>query len=105
MIAFHKRNFPLHHCMVPAKNFCRDGEGQAQKAPPPPPPPPMDMEKGSKNWQKGRHMNKKAPYKEKNVDFFQGGGGLGSTLPTNILEYAPIPLNVVRSNTISIIFI
>ena len=96
MIALHKRNFPLHGAR---KNFCREG-GKPKKAP----PSPMDMKKGSKKLEKGRHMNKKAPYKEKNIDSFQGGG-LGPTLPTNILEYAPIPLNVVRSNTISIIFI
>ena len=36
MIAFHKRNFPLHHCMGARRNFRRErGGGQAQKAPPP----------------------------------------------------------------------
>ena len=46
-LAFHKRIFPLHHCMVPAKIFVGRG-GQAQNAP----PPPMDMEKGSKKLAK-----------------------------------------------------
>ena len=70
MIAIHKRNFPLHHCMVPAKNFV--GRGDKPKKPP---PPPWTWRKVAKKWQKGRHMNKMAPYKEKNVDFFPMGGG------------------------------
>ena len=55
--------------MVPAKIFV--GRGDKPKKP----PPPWTWRKVAKKWQKGRHMNKMAPYKEKNVDFFQGGGG------------------------------
>ena len=75
MIAFHKRNFPLHHCMAPAEIFVGRG-GKPKK----PPPPPWTWRKVAKNWQKGCHMNKKVPYKEKTL-IFSKGGGLGPTLP------------------------
>ena len=77
MIAFHKRNFPLHHCMqcmAPAEIFV--GRGGKPK----PPPPPCTCRKVAKNWQKGRHMNKKAPIRKKTL-IFSKGGGLGPTLP------------------------
>ena len=75
MIAFHKKNFPLHHCMGARRNFCREEGGKPKKA------PYGHGEKVAKKWQKGPHMKKKAPHKEKKSGFFSGGGGQGSTLP------------------------
>ena len=62
--------------MVPAKISVGRG-GQAQKGP----PPSWTWRKVAKSWQKGRHMNKKAPYTEKNVVFSKGGGARAYSSP------------------------
>ena len=75
MIAFHKRNFPLHHCMGARKNFCREGGVKPKKV------PYAHGEKVAKNWQKGPHMKEKASHKENKRGFFPGGGGKGLLCP------------------------
>ena len=75
MIAFHKRNFPLHR--RPQKSLYGGGEVSPKS---PPPPPHAHGEKVAKNWQKGHHMKKKAPIKKKR-GFFPGGGARAYSAP------------------------